>query len=87
MQVNGANFSASNSHAAYSRLTAARAQLVTDQIPTAAHASVISADRAAVTDAEAEVVRIESEVARMEAMRSGENAAFLRSGRFMDVYA
>lgn len=87
MQVNAATFSVSNSHAAYSRLTAARAQLVTDQIPTAAHSSVISADRAAVTDAEAAVVRIEAEVARMAAAQAGENAGFLRSGRFMDVYA
>ncbi|SDT47224.1 hypothetical protein [Actinoplanes derwentensis] len=87
MQVNAATFSESNSHAAYSRLAAARAQLITDQIPTAAHSKVITADRAAVADAEAEVVRIEAEVSRAGAMQAGENASFLRSGRFMDVYA
>src|SRR5688572_32230864 len=49
--------SAYDSSAAYSRLRSARAKLVTDQMPTAAGPAVITADRAAVVTAEAEVAR------------------------------
>ncbi|WP_430783396.1 hypothetical protein [Actinoplanes sp. G11-F43] len=81
MKVNAANPSDWNdTYAAHSRLAAARAKLVADQIPTAAHPAVITADRAAVVVAEAELARI-------EATRANENSRFQRSGRFMDVYA
>ncbi|MFD1363919.1 hypothetical protein [Actinoplanes sichuanensis] len=80
MKVNAASSFSYDSSAAYGRLQSARAKLVTDQIPCAAAPSVITADRAAVVHAEAEVARI-------EAARTGEVAAFQRSGRFLDVFA
>jgi hypothetical protein len=80
MKVSAAFPSAYDSSAAYSRLQSARAKLVTDQMPTAAGPAVITADRAAVVTAEAEVARIEAE-------RAAAVAQFQRSGRFLDVFA
>lgn len=80
MYVSAASPHAWNVYAAYSRLSSARAKLVTDQMPTAAAPGVITADRAAVANAEAEV-------ARVHAAHSAEVARFERSGRFLDIYA
>ncbi|GAA4952026.1 hypothetical protein [Actinoplanes utahensis] len=80
MNFSVASPSAWNAHAAYSRLSSARAKLATDQMPTAAAPGVITADRAAVANAEAEV-------ARVVAAHAAEVARFQRSGQFLDVYA
>ncbi|MEV4278983.1 hypothetical protein [Actinoplanes xinjiangensis] len=69
-----------DSSAAYGRLQGARTKLATDQMPCAATSAVITADRAAIVSAEAEVARI-------EAARAAEAANFQRSGRFLDVFA
>ncbi|WP_433795203.1 hypothetical protein [Actinoplanes sp. CA-252034] len=80
MKVNAATSFNYDSSAAYGRLQSARAKLTTDQMPCAAMPSVVTADRAA-------VVRAEAEVARIEAAHAGEVADFRRSGRFLDVFA
>jgi hypothetical protein len=80
MKVSAATPFTYDSSAAYGRLQSARSRLATDQMPCAAAPSVITADRAAVVNAEAEVARI-------EAARSAEAADFQRSGRFLDVFA
>lgn len=51
--------SSSDSHAAWARLQNSRRQLAQDLIPVQADAQTITADRSAVTTAEAEVARIE----------------------------
>ena len=80
MKVNAASSFSYDSSAAYGRLQSARTRLVRDQMPCAASPSVITADRAAVLHAEAEVARI-------EAAHAAEVADFGRSGRFLDVFA
>jgi hypothetical protein len=54
-----ATASSSDSQAAWARLQTYRRQLATDLIPTQADAQTITADRAAVAAAEAEVARLE----------------------------
>ncbi|GIE75428.1 hypothetical protein Aph02nite_13780 [Actinoplanes philippinensis] len=80
MKVNAASPFSYDSSTAYSRLQSARARLTTDQMPCAATPAVITADRAA-------IVRAEAEVARIEAAHAAEVADFGRSGRFLDVFA
>lgn len=80
MKVNAASSFSYDSSAAYGRLQSARAKLVTDQMPCAAGPAVLTADRAAVLNAQAEVARI-------DAAHTAEVADFRRSGRFLDVFA
>jgi hypothetical protein len=79
MKVSAASSFTYDSSAAYGRLQSARAKLVMDQVPCAGPA-VITSDRAAIVNAEAEVSRI-------EAAHAAEVANFQRSGRFLDVFA
>ena len=60
MTIGSATASAWSSYAAWSRLSAARAQLTADLTPVAASERVLTADRAAVMNAAHEVLRIES---------------------------
>lgn len=78
MSVSPVSPSVWNSHAAWSRLSSARAKLATDLMPCQAPPAVITSDRAA-------IVAAESEVGRIEAARAAAIARFESSGRFLDV--
>ena len=78
MSVSPVSPSVWNSHAAWSRRSGARAKLAMDLVPCQASPAVLTADRAAVVAAEAEVGRI-------EAARAAAIARFEGSGRFLDI--
>ncbi|MEV0901344.1 hypothetical protein [Actinoplanes sp. NPDC049802] len=78
MNVGAASLSAWNSYAAWNRLAEARSKLAADLMPTQSSPGVVTSSRAAVANAEHEVVRV-------EAARAAELARFQRSGRFIDI--